>query len=292
MEYTLKMNDTTAVADTSGGELVSFRKAGGPEHVWHGDPAYWSGRAPVLFPIVGRLNHDTVFLEGKAYSMKQHGFARTSEFQCVAQSPSGITLQLSSSPETLAQYPFPFLLSITHTLTENGFQTAYTVKNCGPEPMPMCIGGHAGFACPVYPGENFSDYQLVFSQEEEPFWHLNDQGLVDGSLPKTTPPDARGILPVSYELFQRGALILQQVHSKQIRLENAKTGKGLRFTHHGFSALGLWTPPGKKAPFLCIEPWQGTAASTAETGEFSQKRHAVVLQPEEKFHAGYEIELL
>ena len=39
-----------------GGTLTSIRDAKtGREYLWQGDPAYWTGQAPNLFPFVGRL---------------------------------------------------------------------------------------------------------------------------------------------------------------------------------------------------------------------------------------------
>ena len=40
----------------TGAELKSLAfLATGQEHIWHGDPAWWSGSAPVLFPVIGGL---------------------------------------------------------------------------------------------------------------------------------------------------------------------------------------------------------------------------------------------
>ncbi|MFW6281161.1 MAG: aldose 1-epimerase family protein, partial [Halanaerobium sp.] len=33
-------------------------KNNGQNYLWHGDSKYWGRRAPVLFPIVGRLKDD------------------------------------------------------------------------------------------------------------------------------------------------------------------------------------------------------------------------------------------
>jgi hypothetical protein len=45
--------------------------------LWNGDPTWLNGRAPILFPIVGKVGNDKIVVDGKGY---QHGFARTSEF--------------------------------------------------------------------------------------------------------------------------------------------------------------------------------------------------------------------
>lgn len=50
--------------------------------------------------------------------------------------------------------------------------------------------------------------------------------------------------------------------------------------------LAFWTMPGKKAPYLCIEPWHGCSAETAEGPEFTNKAHCIVLAPGESPHPG------
>ena len=51
MNITLSKDDSSAVCTTLGAELISFEKDG-TEYCWYGLPEHWSGRAPVLFPIV------------------------------------------------------------------------------------------------------------------------------------------------------------------------------------------------------------------------------------------------
>ena len=44
----------TATFSEIGAELKSL-KCGGKEYIWNGDPAFWTGSAPVLFPICSGL---------------------------------------------------------------------------------------------------------------------------------------------------------------------------------------------------------------------------------------------
>ena len=55
MQFTLSHHGLRAAVDSHGGELVSLRDAAGTEYIWNGDPAFWPGRNPLLFPIVGNL---------------------------------------------------------------------------------------------------------------------------------------------------------------------------------------------------------------------------------------------
>ena len=58
-----------------GAELASIQ-LNGREYLWWGDAAYWNRQAPILFPNVGKVFDNTFRVNGKAYHMGQHGFAR------------------------------------------------------------------------------------------------------------------------------------------------------------------------------------------------------------------------
>ena len=103
MQIVLKRGSLTALADTMGGELVSLRDAAGTEYIWEGDPAYWSGRNPILFPIVGGLKDGTVRIGGKPYQMDRHGFARRMEFSVVGQGDDYAELELGETAEVCIQ---------------------------------------------------------------------------------------------------------------------------------------------------------------------------------------------
>lgn len=285
----LKKNGAEAVVSTFGGELTSYRKDG-IEYVWTGDPAYWSGQAPVLFPIVCSLREGRVSIGGKTYEMPQHGVARKKEWELVDWTEDTAVVAISSSPETLQQYPYEFRLIATHTLLENGFRTEYTLINMGQEPMVFCIGGHAGFRCPLEEGASFEEYKLVFSSPEEGVRRLNpdkilslerDAGLLNGTSE----------LPLRYDLFDQDALVLAPVHSDQVKLVHKRSGKGIAMDLSQFPAMGIWTPPGKRAPFLCLEPWMGLPAEEGESGRFEDKPYAMTLDGQNVYSIGYTVTL-
>ena len=102
MELELKRGGRTARVETLGAELVSCRDEGGLEYIWGGDPAYWAGRNPLLFPVVGNLRDGKVSVGGKEYAMERHGFARRREFRVAERAEDRAVLELTDSPETLA----------------------------------------------------------------------------------------------------------------------------------------------------------------------------------------------
>ena len=63
-----------------GAELISLKKDD-REYMWSGDPAFWNRHAPILFPAVGKPFENTIRVDSKTYPMKQHGFARDSEYE-------------------------------------------------------------------------------------------------------------------------------------------------------------------------------------------------------------------
>ena len=71
-----------AVIHHKGAELQSlYNSDTGLEYIWEGDPAFWSGRSPVLFPIVGALINGEYIFNGKKYQLPRHGFARNRIFE-------------------------------------------------------------------------------------------------------------------------------------------------------------------------------------------------------------------
>ena len=291
MRYVLTQGNGRAVVDTLGAEMISC-KDGNLEYVWSGDPEFWTGHAPVLFPVVCALRNDRTSFGGVPYAMKPHGFARKSEFSVVSAAEDKIVLKLADSPETRAQYPFSFSLTVTHALSETGYSTDYEVRNTGSTVLPFALGGHAGFSCPLRKGEAFSDYQIHFECEEDPTaWLLNDKGLMSPEHKKTAliKENEGMILSVTEAMFSDSALVFRHVHSRKLSFVHREKNTGLNFAFYNFCNLGIWTPPGRGAPFLCLEPWQGLPSFEKDAWIFEEKDDVVFLPAGEMYQAGYEM---
>jgi galactose mutarotase-like enzyme len=293
MQITLRRGALTAAAETHGGELVSLWDGQGAEYIWDGDPAYWTGRNPILFPIVGALKNGTVEINGSRYEMARHGFARQKEFSLAAQGEDFVELELREDPETLARYPFPFSLRVRHQLLENGFSTRFTVTNPGTAPMPFCIGAHTAFRCPLGAGEAFEDYQLVFDQAEDicAMTPGPDGCLLHDSREAVLPHT--DTIPLDHAVYDRvDTLIFDGLRSGSVKLVHRTSGRGVRVEFSQFPMLAFWTKPNARAPYLCIEPWQGCAALDNESGRFTDKPHCLILQPGEAKTLGYTVTVL
>lgn len=75
-------------------------KKTGANYLWSGDAKYWGRHAPVLFPTVGKLKNDEYFIDGKRYSMHQHGFARDMDFEVEEKQQTRAVFVLKSDSET------------------------------------------------------------------------------------------------------------------------------------------------------------------------------------------------
>ncbi len=54
---------------TLGAELSSIiDKSTGREFMWQGDAEFWTGQAPILFPIVGELKNGETQIKGKTFN--------------------------------------------------------------------------------------------------------------------------------------------------------------------------------------------------------------------------------
>src|SRR5579872_1383058 len=105
-------NYLTVEISPLGAELQSIASPDGANWLWHGDAQWWAGRAPLLFPVVGKSPDGAVTIDGHRYPMQPHGFARRSTFEVAAEKPDRATLMLKASEATKASFPFNFVLSV------------------------------------------------------------------------------------------------------------------------------------------------------------------------------------
>ena len=292
MELELKRGGRTARVETLGAELVSYRDEADREYIWSGDPAYWPGRNPLLFPIVGGLKDGKIHVKGKEVSMERHGFARRREFAVTGRGEDWAELTLEQDEATLALYPWSFRLTVRQQFTDGGFSTAVTVTNTGSEPMPFCLGAHTGFRCPLDAGEAFTDYDIVFPQRETcPTLVPDGEGMDwNRTLPCLEDTDT---LPLAYRWFDElDTLIFHGLKSQSVRLVSRKSGRGVEVSFPGWPMLAFWTMPHKQAPYLCIEPWHGCSAVAGEGPELADKAFCITLAPGESRTLDYQVKTL
>ena len=130
------------------------------------------------------------------------------------------------------------------------------------------------FNCPLQTGEKFEDYVLEFEQEETSGYHSYDLKRMEFDMNSYTPIlDHTTVLPLTYELFANDAIFFTDLHSKKVVLKNPVTGCGVEVSFPDFATVAFWTAAATKAPFLCVEPWNGCAFRSDEDDNFLNRHY-------------------
>ncbi|MCH7628876.1 MAG: aldose 1-epimerase family protein [Proteobacteria bacterium] len=274
--------DLTARVNPLGAELWSLTDAQGREYMTDADPAFWSGRAPLLFPIVGALAQDRLRLDGQDYTLLKHGFARRSTFAPVETAPGHARFRLTDSPATRAAYPFGFVLEMGFALEGWTLAMEARVFNPNATDLPFSFGFHPAFAWPLPGasglGADKAAHKLVFEAEEPQ--DVRRIGKADGLLlPEGEPtPVVGGELALHEDLFRADAVIWTDLASRALSY-GADGGAWLDLAFPDCPMLGVWQVPG--ARYICLEPWAGLADPQGFGGDFRDKPGVVLLPPGE-----------
>lgn len=287
---TLSNSELTIQVSPHGAELCSIVR-NGHEYLWQADPAYWKRHSPVLFPIVGSVWEGRYRVGGQTYEMSQHGFARDMDFELLSQSATELRYRLADTEETRRKYPYPFVLEIGYRLHGACVDILWQVANPASAEMYFQIGAHPAFNVPGYdeadPRRGFFGFAPSEGLE---YVRIAERGCVAPDV-HCPMPLADGLLPINAHTFDIDTYILEdgQVHEVTLYDNDKRPCLRLRFDA---PVLGLWSPPGKNAPFVCIEPWYGRCDRAYFSGEFKDRDWVQRLGAGETFRGGYTIELL
>ena len=288
---TLQNEILTVEISEHGAELQSIRNAAA-EYLWQGDPAYWGRRSPVLFPIVGSVWEKRYRVAGQEFELGQHGFARDMDFVLVSQTENEVRYRLESSEETLAKYPYPFVLEIAYRLHGNKVDVIWDVTNPSDEQIYFQIGAHPAFNYPDYSLEKAERGFLSFGKTDTlECIRIKEKGCVDVDVkyPLEIPSD--GLLPIAADTFDAiDTIMLQDSQIDQVGMFRVDGTPWLRMTFDA-PVVGIWSPPGKVAPFICLEPWYGRCDRAGYEGDYTQRDWVNRLAPGESFHSVYTIEI-
>jgi len=220
--------------------------------------------------------------------MSQHGFARDMEFELLKQEDNKLIFVNTYSEETLRMYPFKYQLCIEYRIEGKKLKVRFNVINKGNDNMYFNIGGHPGFRLPMYEGDKFEDYSVVFEEEES--WDaptVSSNGTLN--FIETIPYRNIKQIDLTYKPFEIDAIVIPNIKSKSVKLVN-KNGKGIEFGYKNFNTLAIWTKP--NAPFVCLEPWKGYADHSDSDYDFLHKDDIVCLRKNESYTFGYDVTIL
>ena len=258
--------------DSFSAQLFSIKDAQ-QEYLWQRDPAYWGNCCPVLFPYVGRMENGTYYLDGQAYQILHHGFARQMEFALTAQSENRLEYTLTDCAETYEAYPRHFVFRVIYTLVENRLDVTYQVENKDEKTMYFGLGAHPGFRVPLEEGEKFEDFCLEFTVDKAKQMDFNEKSLISAVYDYPLP-DKR--LPLAHNLFDKDALLLTEAgHRVMLKKDDTTV---LRVDFPQMDYIVFWHPPKTEAPFVCIQPWCSVPAWAGEVTVFEERKDLLTLQ--------------
>lgn len=288
--YVLENDFLKVTIASLGAELQSiYDKDKEQEYLWNGDEKYWPRRAPVLFPFVGMLKNKEYIYQGKAYDMTQHGFARDFDFECTCQEESCLWFRLNSNERTLALYPFEFIFEIGYELDGRSLKVLWKVTNPSENKLYFSIGAHPGFMCPLKDHEKQTSYFIDFHTDKNLQYNLIKQDGLVGIYGEVLALD-QGLVSIDANMFDRDALIIENSQTQAVSLLDSHK-KPYVTVHFDAPLFGVWSPAGKNAPFVCIEPWYGRCDRVDFDGTLEQREYGQMLNAHEVFEKNYIIEI-
>lgn len=288
MMYELENEYIKIQINSLGAELRSLISLeNGREYLWLADPAYWKRTSPILFPLVGRFKNNQFTYDGKNYNMSQHGFARDRQFELLdSDNKHKIALVLNSDSLTYENYPFNFKLIIEYELIARKVQVRWRVINMDNKIMHFSIGAHPAFMCPI---DEADMCKLQFNIKDNLQYKLlgKDSLLLDKVYDL---PLIEGKWQFTKDVFAHDALVFEDYQIKEVAMLD-NNDKPYLTMHFAAPVTGIWSPPNKNAPFICIEPWYGRCDAADFSGNLNDREYGNSIAGGAEFAAHYDIEI-
>ncbi len=269
MKYTLENDVIKLVVDSFASEMHELcLKENGINVLWNGNPKFWKGRNPTLFPQVGNTQNGIISFKGHEYKMGNHGICRDREFNLKSKTDNELVMELISNEDTKNIYPYDFKIEIKYVLKANRVDIIYRIYNEDSEELPFGFGLHPAFNCPLKSGENFEDYCIYFCQ--------NEKEIVDKKL------------KLKEEMFLGDKTItINNPNSDSVILSNGINK--IKVIFPAFPYLAIWKK--EMAPFICIEPWMNKSGCFKDYNNNPKTDSIIRLKPKRQLLISYSIEL-
>lgn len=293
MNITLENELLRATVSTRGAELLSLvRRSDNHELVWQGDPRYWDGHAPILFPACGGLWNGQYLTGETPCPLPKHGFLREAEWT-LSEAPtegghtkSRVHLVARSTEETLRIYPFRFAVTMVYELQGQTLRCLYEVRTEEQSGlMPFQIGGHPSVNLPLEEAvDGVAGYLQPLGAQGQPVpaaslacVRVGEQGCWRPEL-HPVPNTADGLIPVCRDTFLHEALILDHHQVQGFRVLSPARRFVAEVTSPAPVFL-LWQPQGLLSPFVCVEPWYGLCDQEGVSSPLLSRPHTRCAAP-------------
>ena len=288
--FTISNDHLCATVSEMGAELQSLRdKQTGHEYLWQGDARWWSGRSPILFPIVGGLWNGCYRLEGHETKLQKHGFVRRQPWHCTLHEADRVRLEYDGSEADYALFPFRFTLAVTYTLEGRRLKAEIEVKNLNERNMYFQLGGHPALNLPGWNEEQEVDGYLLLEGKPESVRRAGEQGCLEPES-HPVPLTADGLVPLSVATFAHEALIFdrRQIHAATLLDRDRHRVARVESTAPVWL---FWSPQGVHTPFVCCEPWYGLCDPIGYDGSFADRAYTQCVQSGRTWEGGFTIEV-
>lgn len=286
---TLSNDILTIEVAERGAEMVSLRKDE-QEFLWTGSAQYWNRHAPILFPAVGKPFNNEIHVGGKAFELRQHGFARDKDFRnLTSKRYNSIVMRMKSKPWS---YPYFMSLEVCYTLKRNSVEAVWTVYNHSAADVYFQIGAHPGFLLPDYnPSDDVHGYIRYYDRDGNPVSPIVVNGLDGGNrIPLPEPRYIDSLMPITNDTFIHDALMFEGGQVAKAELwDKHNAAPVLSVSCQQADAYGIWAPHMEGCPFVCLEPWCGICDYKGFTGDISERQYIHRLPPRQKYIFTYTI---
>jgi aldose 1-epimerase len=177
-------------------------------------PVLWG--SAVLFPFPGRIREGRFTFGGVEYQLPLnetslgnalHGCVSTRAWSHISSSATpddgaAIVYRIGTDeqPRLLADYPFPFRLTMELRLKSGRLRYAFTAENLGDRPMPVGLGLHPYFPLPLGDAGTADDCEIwvdaPFYWEQDGYVPVGSSKRAEQSVDLREPRSLRGLASV------------------------------------------------------------------------------------------------
>ncbi len=288
---TISNNELRISVSCEGAEMTSLQDVKtGREYLWQGDPEFWTGHSPILFPIVGGLWNGTQRIEGKEYCTPKHGFVKKRQWKLAGKDADSISYIYWSTEEDAELFPHAFSIEVTYKLEGRKMLAKINVINRSKKVMWFQAGGHPGFNLPDFaPERPLSGYMQLHGNPTE-VARAGEQGCIEEQR-HPAPLNADGLVELRRETFDNEALIFDNEQVSGATLLTLDKQPYVKVESNAPVWL-FWAPQGQHAPFLCTEPWYGMPDNIGFKEDVIERSSIIGLPAGKSWEGWYSIEVL
>lgn len=261
----IKNQKLTVSIDSHGAELTHVvNNKTGYEYIWNN--VAWPKHAPILFPAIGRSTDDEYLINGKNYTMQQHGFVSDYDFEVICHRDTELILSFKGNEETLKSYPFAFELRVSFILNINQLMVNFEVENLSDNILSYSLGFHPAFNVE----KEFEKNRLSIKPDRT---QLEKFEIVKNPFPYRSGGVRKLIVSGSSfdldrQIFKEGLVIMTDKVNHVILQGRSYV---VKMDLSDFPYLCLWTKENEDLPFLCLEPFFGLPDMINEKQELAKK---------------------